>query len=65
MFGGDTDSTVTTSPFDRLETKPVWVAHRAIALTVNIPPAVQILEALMVPTGNQSEFVPSPQSKKY
>jgi hypothetical protein len=50
---------------DHEETIKVWVAHRACALTKYVPGEPQKWEALVVPTGSQPEFVPSPQSKRY
>jgi len=64
VFGVLTVSpTSTLLPLDQLETIAVWVAHRACALTVRVPWLDQECEALV--DDDQSEYDPSPQSKRY
>ncbi len=55
----------TEKPMDHEETIKGWVAQRACALTKYVPGEPQEWEALVVPMGSQSEFVPSPQSMRY
>ena len=64
VFGVLTVSPISTLlPPDELETTAVWVAHRACALTVRVPSLDQEWEALV--DDDHSEYVPSPQSKRY
>ena len=56
---------VTERAEDHADSTEAWVAHRALALTEYVPAEAQLLEALVVPTDNHPEVVPSPQSRRY
>ncbi|OGP60976.1 MAG: hypothetical protein A2162_07145 [Deltaproteobacteria bacterium RBG_13_52_11b] len=56
---------VTSRELDQEEKTEVSVEHLACVFTEYVPGEDHDLEALLVPTASQPEFVPSPQSKRY
>jgi hypothetical protein len=64
VCGGGTPMLTFKVP-DQVETTEVSVEQRAWAFTGYVFGEAQDLIALVVPTGSQLEFVPSPQSKRY
>ena len=61
----ETGASMTTAiELDQEEMTPVWVAHRTLALTLNVPAAVQVLDWVEEPQEERSD--PSPfQSNWY